>query len=61
MPKYRKNLAEANGEHKSEDGSIIFYTKSGATVDVEPGNRFDPVTRIGLIWDAKRFGAYSGK
>ena len=37
------------------------YTKSGATVDVEPGNRFDPGTHIGLIWDAKKFGPYPGK
>ncbi len=54
---YRKNLADANGEHKTDDGAAIFYTKSGATVDVEPGNRFDPGKRIGLTWDAKKFGA----
>ncbi|MDQ2735964.1 MAG: hypothetical protein M3Y55_13475 [Pseudomonadota bacterium] len=58
---YRKNLADANGEHKTDDGAVIFYTKSGATVDVEPGNRFDPGTHIGLMWDAKKFGAYAGK
>lgn len=58
---YRKNLAEATGENKTDDGAVIFYTKSGATVDVEAGNRFDPGTRIGLIWDAKKFGAYAGK
>ncbi len=58
---YQKNLADATGEIKSDDGSVIFYTKSGATVDVEPGSRFDPVTRIGLVWDAKKFGAYAGK
>jgi hypothetical protein len=58
---YRKNLAEATGEHKTNDGAVIFYTRSGATVDVEPGNRFEPNTRIGLVWDAKKFGAYAGK
>jgi hypothetical protein len=58
---YRKNLAESTGENKVGGGAVIFYTKSGATVDVEPGNRFDPVTRIGLIWDAKKFGPYAGK
>src|SRR5579862_2085640 len=31
---YRKNLDNANGEHKTDDGAVIFYTKSGATVDV---------------------------
>jgi hypothetical protein len=58
---YRKNLAEATGEHKTDDGAVIFYTQSGATVDVERGNRFAPETRIGLAWDAKKFGGYAGK
>ena len=58
---YRKNLAESTSENKVSGGAVIFYTKSGATVDVEPGSRFDPVTRIGLSWDAKKFGAYAGK
>ena len=58
---YRKNLAEATGEHKTDDGAVIFYTKSGATVDVERGNRFEPETRIGLAWDAKKFGTDTGR
>jgi hypothetical protein len=58
---YRKNLADATGENQVSGGAVIFYTKSGATVDVEPGSRFDPVTRIGLTWDAKKFGAYAGE
>jgi hypothetical protein len=58
---YRKNLTDAVAEHKSDDGAVIFYTKSGATVDVERGNKFDPGTHIGLIWDAKKFGPYAGK
>jgi hypothetical protein len=58
---YRKNLAEATGENKVSGGAVIFYTKSGATVDVEPGNRVDPKTKVGLVWDAKKYGAYAGK
>jgi hypothetical protein len=55
---YRKNLLESNGEKATEDGAHIFYTRSGATVDVEPGNRFDPGTKIGLVWDAKKYGDF---
>jgi hypothetical protein len=58
---YRKNLADANGEHKTDDGAVIFYTRSGATVDVERGNRFDPGTHVGLVWDEKKFGPYTGQ
>lgn len=58
---YRKNLRDQNGEHTSGDGAHIFYTHNGATVDVEPGNRFSPGTNIGLVWDAKKFGTYTGK
>ena len=58
---YRKNLVDGTGEHKTEDGAVIFYTKSGATVDVELGNKFDPGTHIGLVWDAKKFGPYPDK
>ncbi len=58
---YRKNLADANGEMKTDDGAVIFYTKSGATVDVEKGNAFDPGTHVGLSWDARKFGPYPGK
>lgn len=58
---YRKNLRDQNGEHTTDDGAHIFYTHSGATVDVEPGNRFAPGTNIGLVWDAKKFGPYTGK
>ena len=57
---YRKNLRDRTGEKMTADGAHIFYTHSGATVDVEPGNRFDPGTKIGLVWDAKKFGPYSG-
>ncbi len=58
---YRKNLRDQNGEHTTPDGAHIFYTHNGATVDVEPGNRFSPGTNIGLVWDAKKFGPYTGK
>lgn len=58
---YRKNIVDGNGEQKTSDGAVIFYTKSGATVDVEPGLSFAPGTHIGLVWDAKKFGAYAGK
>jgi len=58
---YRKNLRDRTGEKVTADGAHIFYTHSGATVDVEPGNRFDPGTKIGLVWDPKKFGPYSGK
>jgi hypothetical protein len=57
---YRKNLKNGQGEHTTEDGAHIFYTVSGATVDVEPGQSFDPGTTISLSWDAKKFGAYTG-
>jgi hypothetical protein len=58
---YRKNLENANGEQKTKDGAVIFYTTVGATVDVELGNKFDPGTHIGLVWDAKKFGPYEDK
>ena len=58
---YRKNLGDQNGETTTKDGAHIFYTHIGATVDVEPGNRFAPGTNIGLVWDAKKFGPYIGK
>lgn len=58
---YRKNLVDLSSEIKADDGAVIFYTKSGATVDVEKGNRFDPGTHIGTSWDAKKFGPYQGK
>lgn len=55
---YRKNLRESNGEKTADNGAHMFYTRNGATVDVEPGNRFDPGTKIGLVWDAKKYGGY---
>ncbi len=58
---YRQNLQDQNGETITDDGAHIFHTHNGATVAVEPGNRFAPGTNIGLVWDAKRFGPYSGK
>lgn len=58
---YRLNLHDQNGEKVTDDGAHIFYTHSGATVDVEPGNIVVPDTSIGLSWDAKKFGPYSGK
>ena len=58
---YRKTLRDQNGETTTRDGAHIFYTHSGATVDVEPGNRFAPDTTIGLVWDVKKFGPYTGK
>jgi hypothetical protein len=58
---YRLNLRDQNGETVTNDGAHIFHTHSGATVDVEPGNLVVPGTTIGLVWDAKKFGPYSGK
>jgi hypothetical protein len=58
---YRLNLHDQNGEKVTDDGAHIFYTHSGATVDVEPGNIVVPDTSIGLSWDARKFGPYSGK
>ncbi|HEY1613926.1 MAG TPA: hypothetical protein VGF97_09580 [Rhizomicrobium sp.] len=55
---YAHNLPDGNGETKTSDGARIFYTHNGATVDVEPGNRFDPDTSIGIVWDARKFGSY---
>ena len=55
---YRKNLGDQNGESTTKDGAHLFYTHNGATVSVEPGNRFAPDTSIGLVWDAKKFGSY---
>lgn len=58
---YRKMLRDQNGETTTRDGAHIFYTHSGATVDVEPGNRFAPDTTIALVWDVRKFGPYTGK
>ena len=58
---YRKNLADQNGEKKTADGAHIFLTHNGATVDVEPGNRFAPETTVTLSWDAKKYGEYQAK
>ena len=52
---YRKSLKDMTAEHKDAQGSI-FYTKSGATVTVTPGNSFDPGTSISYSWDAKKYG-----
>ncbi len=58
---YRKTLRDQNGETIGKNGAHLFYTHNGATVDVEPGNRFAPNTIIGLVWDAKKYGPYTGK
>jgi hypothetical protein len=59
---YARNLPDRNGETGTADGVRIFYTHNGATVDIEPGNRFDPRTNIGIVWDARKYGGYaSGK
>ena len=58
---YRKALHDQNGETTTKDGAHIFYTHNGATVDVEPGNRFAPDTTIGLVWDVNKFSPYTGK
>jgi len=55
---YRKNLRDQNGESTTRDGAHLFYTHNGATVSVEPGNRFAPDTIVGLVWDARKFGSY---
>jgi hypothetical protein len=55
---YRAHLKDMTGENATPDGAHIFYTKSAATVDVEPGNRFNPSTKISLSWDAKKYGAF---
>jgi hypothetical protein len=58
---YRKNLPDANGEHKTDDGAHLFYTHNGATVDVEAGNTYSPGTTVGIVWDVKKFGTYPAK
>lgn len=58
---YRKNLRDQNGESITKDGAHLFYTHNGATVSVEPGDRFAPGTSIGLVWDARKFGPYAGR
>jgi hypothetical protein len=55
---YRTHLRDSNGETPTEGGGHILYTHNGAAVDIEPGNRFDPLTSIGMVWDAKKYGAY---
>jgi hypothetical protein len=55
---YRAHLRDANGETTTEGGGHILYTHNGATVDIEPGNRFDHSTSIGLVWDAKKYGMF---
>jgi hypothetical protein len=55
---YRTHLRDSNGETATDGGGDILYTHNGATVDIEPGNRFEPLTSIGLVWDAKKFGRF---
>ncbi|HEX3665337.1 MAG TPA: hypothetical protein VHU23_08905 [Rhizomicrobium sp.] len=55
---YQAHLRDANGETKTEGGGYILYTHNGATVDIEPGNRFDHSTSIGLVWDSKKYGTF---
>jgi hypothetical protein len=43
--------------------NVIRTEKSNAasvvvTTNAEPGNRFDPGIKIGLVWDAKKYGEY---
>ena len=56
---YRKNIRDANGETKTQDGSYILYTGNGATVDIEPGDPPDAGASIGIVWNAMKYGAYS--
>jgi hypothetical protein len=56
---YRINLQDQNREHAS-GSHIHFFTHNGATVDVGPGNPFEPGTNIGLVWDEKKYGPYTG-
>jgi hypothetical protein len=57
---YRANLKDKTNEIKNAMG-VSFFTKSGTTVAVSPGNRFDPGTKIGIVWDPKKYGPYTGK
>ena len=53
---YRTHLKDMTDEHKDSQGSI-FYTKSGATVTVTPGDGTAPGTTIAYTWDAKKYGS----
>jgi hypothetical protein len=55
---YRTRLSDSNGETTTEAGGHILYTRNDTTVDIEPGNRFDPLTSIGVVWNAKKYGAF---
>ena len=55
---YRKNLADLQSEKTRPDGGHLFFTHNGATVSVQAGNRFEPGTQIGLVWDATKYGTF---
>jgi hypothetical protein len=57
---YRAHLTDKTGEHTDSSGTI-FYTKTGAMVAIQPGNRFDPGTVIGYVWDGTKYGPFTGK
>jgi hypothetical protein len=55
---YRANLQNANGDTETKDGAHILYTRSGATVDIEPDAPGERGTNIGIVWNARKYGAY---
>jgi len=57
---YRANLKDKTKEIKDAMG-VNFLTRGGTTVAVSPGNRFDPGTKIGIVWDPKKYGPFTGK
>ena len=57
---YKSHLKDQAGDHDTASGQHIFTTHSGPTVAISPADaRFgDGTTRIGLVWDATKYGEY---
>ena len=57
---YKSHLKDQAADHDTSNGHHIFTTHSGPTVDVSAADaRFgDGTTRIGLVWNAAKYGEY---
>ena len=57
---YKSHLKDQAADHDTSNGHHIFTTHSGPTVDISAADaRFgDGTTRIGLVWNAAKYGEY---
>ena len=58
---YRTNIKDLVMETKRSNGGVMFSTKSTAVVLISRGNRFAPDTKVGVQWDAAKYGPYTDK